>query len=171
MTKFLGTSLVASFLTVALAIPVVAQTQTTPTTPTTQPTTVPTAPTKEKRGKDERKIDREERKVDVACIQTAVSKRESALTSGLDIYTGALKTAFSARQSALNAAWALTDRKQRKETLRTAWSTFRDASKKAQKDWKTAKRAAWDTYTKDRKACGPGVTSDDPSSRGSDEAL
>ncbi len=91
--------------------------------------------------------------VDVACVKTAIDKRDNAIISALDTYYAAVKSALQARQSALKAAWDITNAKDRRTALRKAWSDYKTAIRKARKDFRTAKNAAWKQYYADRKTC------------------
>ena len=66
----------------------------------------------------------EKGKLDLACVLTAVTTRETSLV-----------TTLTARKDALIAAWGNTDATARKNAVKTAWSTY-----------KTARRAAWKTF-------------------------
>lgn len=106
--------------------------------------------------------------IDIVCVQSAVGKRDTAITASLDVFYNAMKTAFQTRQSALNSAWSITDRNQRRSALKTAWKNFTNAQKTASKTYKNAKGSAWDQFYKDRKACGPGAASEDPTTHAVD---
>lgn len=106
--------------------------------------------------------------LNVACIQAAVDKRDTAMIAAVDAHALAVKAAISARKNAIKAAWALTDRKARRDALRDAWKVFKDAAKAARKAYRDARMAAWQTYETDRKACGKQATRDDSTGRGVD---
>ena len=91
----------------------------------------------------------------MACIKTAVGKREDALIAGHDAYALAVKNAYTARKTALMAAWDKADRAERRAAVRAADEAFRLAVKNARMAWNTARRAAWKTFETDRKACIP----------------
>ncbi len=150
MTKLLGTSVITSFLALAVTLPVIAQTANTSTATSTAG-----------RGSD----------VNLVCVQNAVSKRDTAVGSAFDAYYTAEKAALTSRTSALSSAWTITDRKARRTAIRTAWKNFQTASKSVQKTFRTAKKTAWDTFTTDRKVCGKGAASEDPTGRGIDDKI
>lgn len=98
--------------------------------------------------------------VNVACVQTAIDKREIALITALDARYAAHKTALVARKDALKAAWAVTGIKERLTALKEAWKTYQTALRGTNKTFKTAKNAAWKQYRADRRACVPPVAVD-----------
>ncbi|MBU6415076.1 hypothetical protein KGQ34_02455 [Patescibacteria group bacterium] len=99
--------------------------------------------------------------VDLACMQTAVEKRDNAIISALDAYSSAVKTALQTRRDALKDAWGITDRKQRRSALRTAWNAFKGTWRNAAKSLRIAKRDAWMQFNKDQRTC-KGNAGDEP---------
>lgn len=91
----------------------------------------------------------------MACIKTAIGKREDTLIAGHDAYALAIKNAYTARKTALMAAWDQTDRTARRNAVKVADKAFRDAVRTARMTWNTARRTAWKTFETDRKACAP----------------
>lgn len=91
----------------------------------------------------------------MTCISTAITKRETALIVGHDVYAAAVKTAYTNRSTALTTAWTNADPKERRTLVKTADRAFYDATKTARKTWNTARRATWKTFETDRKACVP----------------
>ena len=90
---------------------------------------------------------------DIACMRTAVEKRENALISAYDTYTVKIKAAREAKKTALLAAWNIQDAKQRKEAIKQALKTFQESSKAAWKEFLTSKKTAWAQFEQDRKNC------------------
>lgn len=131
--KLTRTLVVLSFFTAAL--PVFAQTPSPTPSATPTPSHTP-AP-----------------KVDPACMQTAIGKRDDAIISALDTYYNAAKSALTARKSALQAAWGMTDKKARRDAQRKAWSDYRAATKDSRKTFRNAQRDAWKQFNTDAKAC------------------
>ena len=134
MKKITSISALASFLMVATAMPVFAQT--TNTTGTTIGTTAGT------------------NTINIPCIQVAVGKRDDAIGAAVGTLATTLQQALSARKTALQAAWAMTDRKARRDALKAAWATYKTAARQARKTLTSADKAAWDQFRNDRKACG-----------------
>src|SRR3989344_5984228 len=89
--------------------------------------------------------------IDLACMQTAVDKRDSAIIAGVDAYHTAVKTALETRKTSLKAAWGITDRKERRAALKTAWRAYRTALKGARKGLHTSKNAVWAAFKADRR--------------------
>lgn len=110
-------------------------------------------------------------KVDLACMQNAVEKRDNAIITAWDNFYNAAKTALQARKDALKTAWANTDRKARRAATKSAWNNYRAAIQKARHDFHAARRAAWQQFYTDRKACGPKAARDDASHQGLDRNL
>ena len=137
----------------ATALPVFAQI----TTPTPVPTSTP-APSHSPMPK-----------VNTACMQTAVGKRDGAIISGLDAYYNAAKSALTSRQTALQGAWGITDKKAHTEAQRKAWSDYRASIKAARKTFQSARTSAWKQFSTDAKACH-GAT-EEFGSQGTDEQL
>ena len=94
----------------------------------------------------------------IACIKTAITKREDALIAGHDAYALAIKNAYMARKSAILAAWDLPERVARRAAVKAADKAFRDAVRAARMTWNTARRGAWKTFETDRKACVPAAS-------------
>lgn len=87
-----------------------------------------------------------ERVVNLTCMQTAVDTRETAIMKNQDDFAAAIKTAMTARKTALHDAWGLSDKSARKEAIRKAWKTWKDAVKKAKADREKANKATWETF-------------------------
>lgn len=149
LKKLTYASLIASFV-LSAALPVIAETNGTPPT-TTQTITAPS--------------------LDLACVQTAVGKRDAAIIAAWDAYTTAVKAALQARSTALQAAWGITNRADRRKAIRAAWKDYQTALKTARKALKDARHAAWAQFNTDRKSCGKGAASDDSGSEGQDSQL
>ena len=103
--------------------------------------------------------------VDVACVKTAISKREDAIIVAVDAFNASLKAAHVARKAALLAAWDLTNVADRRTALKTARRTFKETAKQARKTLQTSRKAVWDTFKTDAKACGYNTGADDGSAR------
>ncbi len=91
--------------------------------------------------------------VDLACMTSAVDKREAATVSAWNAFNTAMQSALSARTSALHTAWGMTDTKARRAAIRAAWSAFRKAKRTARMDYNKAVKSAWGTFRTDAKAC------------------
>ena len=91
--------------------------------------------------------------VDLVCMQTAVTARESGVIASIDAYNTDLKIALTTRMDALKAAWALTDQTARQAAVKKAWSDFNAALKGDRMTSKKSRKDAWDKFKADRKAC------------------
>lgn len=91
--------------------------------------------------------------VDLACMQSAIGKRDGAIASAFDTYYNAAKGALTARMSALKAAWGMSDKKARNEAQKKAWSDYRTTVKAARKVFHSAQISAWQQFRTDAKAC------------------
>ncbi|MEK7588959.1 MAG: hypothetical protein AAB438_04055 [Patescibacteria group bacterium] len=96
------------------------------------------------------------------CIQTAVATREAAVIAAWTTFSSATSTALSARATALNTAWGMTDAKARRTARNTAWSTYKTDAKKAGYDLKMAKRTAWEAFKTASKGCKTPVVESEP---------
>lgn len=111
---------------------------------------------------------------DGSCMAAAVDKRDTAIVTAVATYSGAVTSALNARKDALKAAWAKTDRAERRAAIKSAWKTYRDALAKARSAFRTAKGNAWKQYQKDGKTCvakTPTARTDDTTSSGVDAGL
>lgn len=109
--------------------------------------------------------------VDLACMQTAVEKRDNAIMAALDTYSSGVKTALQTRRDALKAAWGITDKKQRRTALRAAWDAFQGTWKNATKALRGAKKDAWTQFNKDQRACYANAGEEPASGQGVDAQL
>ena len=94
--------------------------------------------------------------LDIACVQTAVDKREDALDSAIGTFNGSILSAYQGRKTALHDAWSKTEAKERRTAVKAAWEAFKKAKKSAAQDWKKSQKSAWQTFSKDGKACKGG---------------
>ena len=91
--------------------------------------------------------------VDLACMQTAVEKRDNAMIAALDAYHASWKAALQTRRDELKAAWGIQDKNQREDAIRAAWRKFRESKKSARDTFRTARKNAWKTFKTDARAC------------------
>lgn len=97
--------------------------------------------------------------VDIACVQTAVDKREDALITGWSAFHASISGAYSARKTALHDAWGMTDAAARKAAVKMAWGNFKKSAKTGRKTWKDARKSVWKTFRSEVKSC-KGATAD-----------
>jgi len=140
ITKFISASVLVLFALTALPV-AFAQDATSSIATTTPPVKVG-GPTAEQ----------------LACVKTAVEKRENSLIATLDSFYTSMKAAFETRKTDLLAAWSITDSKERRKARTEAWKkfnkTFRDSLKKHRAD----RAAAWKTFEQEAKSCGVPAT-------------
>lgn len=98
----------------------------------------------------------------IACVKTAVDKRETAVQTAFDTFSASAKSALQARKSELLTAWDIVDRIQRRTAINSAWNKFRTAQKEAKKVFNQSRLSAWNQFTTDRKACKSLPTGEDP---------
>ncbi|TAL20454.1 hypothetical protein EPN90_00995 [Patescibacteria group bacterium] len=91
--------------------------------------------------------------LDLACVQSAVEKRDNAIIAAVDTYSTHVKTALTTRRDALKAAWGMADRVERRKAIRAAWDAFRGTWRKEKRALTDARRAAWKQFRADAKAC------------------
>ena len=145
MKKLAVLSAGLSLLTLAIAVPVFADTAT---------------------GTTSQKL-----KIDTACMQSAVSKREAAIASGFSAYSSTVSSALSTRASAFASAWGLTSAKARNTALKAAWKAYRSSVSSARSAWSKARQSAWVTFYSARKSCGTNATAEDTTTHSVDATL
>jgi hypothetical protein len=106
--------------------------------------------------------------VNIACVQSAVGKREAAVAAAFDAYSAAEKSALSARSSALSAAWGKTNLKDVRIAVKSSWKAYNDAQKAARKTLRQATQGAWKQFNTDRKSCGKGAGDEEIGGQGAD---
>jgi hypothetical protein len=94
-----------------------------------------------------------DKNVDIVCMKTAVEKRENALLSAYDTYTGKIKTARETRKTALLAAWSIQDPKERHSAIKAAWEKYRESVKTARNEWNQSRRTIWIQFAQDARNC------------------
>jgi hypothetical protein len=89
--------------------------------------------------------------VDATCMQTAVDTREAALGTAWVTLHDEIEDALTARKTALHDAWGLTDVQARNTAIGKAWKTWKTDSKNIQKEFRTDRKASWETFRKTTK--------------------
>jgi len=116
--------------------------------PSVSPSVSPT-PKPEKTDKDKKNST-----VNLACVASAVNKRETAIAALWSSYSASTTQALATRKSDLSAAWTITVKKDREKAIKTAWNKFQQSVKGARETAKNARKAAWKTFKSDVQACG-----------------
>ena len=147
ITKFISASVLVLFALTALPVAFAEETTSTPTsTPRTGgPTTN-----------------------QLACVKTAVEKRETALIATLESFYNAMKAAFETRKTELLAAWSITDGKERRKARYEAWKKFTKTYRESRKTHNNTRKEIWKTFGQEAKNCGVPATGE---SVGLDTAL
>lgn len=96
----------------------------------------------------------------IACVTTAVVARDTAIKWWMAAYDATWLTTFDARTAAFTAALSLTDRKEMKKAMESAWKTSEKAMKSAQKVKKGVVQTAWGAYRTALKACSAPIAKD-----------
>jgi hypothetical protein len=84
--------------------------------------------------------------VNLTCMQTAVGVREDALADAFEGFNEDVMAALTARKTALNTAWGMTDKVERAKAIKAGWTAWKTAKKAAHTDLKTDRKKAWDTF-------------------------
>lgn len=108
--------------------------------------------------------------LDLACVASAVDKRDTAVDNAWNTYSAAISSALTTRRDALKAAWVLTDVTARRTAVKAAWTSYSAAHRTAWNTWTAARRAAWKQFATDRKACGVKTSTTDEG-QGQDSSL
>lgn len=96
----------------------------------------------------------------IACVQTALEKRDTAVISARDVLNSEIKTALQARMSAFKNAIAITNPKERAAALMNASKAFKTAKTAANNKYKAAIKTVSGTFKTDVKACNAGLNQD-----------
>ncbi len=84
--------------------------------------------------------------VNLSCMQTAVTVRETALLSAFSAFHDDVEEGLEARKSALISAWGITSGAERTKAIRTAWKEWKTDQTNANKSFRSARKSAWDTF-------------------------
>ncbi len=98
--------------------------------------------------------------VDVTCVSNAIMVREEAISDAWEVFSTDIATILGTRKSSLTEAWKITDSKMRKEAVKKAWETAKQARKSAANEYKTEKKNTWSEFKTAAKSCGTGVGSE-----------
>lgn len=92
---------------------------------------------------------------DVACVQTAIDKRETALMGVADTLNASVKDAISTRGTELKASWAMTtDGPARRTSRRVAWDKYKTSRNTAISTAKSSRSVIGETYKTEMGVCG-----------------
>ncbi|KKS23691.1 MAG: hypothetical protein UU83_C0043G0008 [Candidatus Jorgensenbacteria bacterium GW2011_GWF2_41_8] len=89
----------------------------------------------------------------LACMQTAVAKRDGAIITAFGKFSSGITTALTVRKDALVAAWGINNVKDRRAAIRAAWNAFRTSNQSARTTLKSERNSAWKQFRVDAKGC------------------
>lgn len=91
--------------------------------------------------------------INAECMKSAIEVRDTSIMTGLDTFSGKVRTALTIRKDALKASWDMSG-KTRRDSIKSAWRTYSTSIKSAKQEHQAARRAAWNTFHASRTACG-----------------
>lgn len=89
----------------------------------------------------------------IACMQSAIAVRESAVQKAFTAYTQAVSGALTKRATDLAAAWVLTDTSARRQAIKGAWVSFRNTKQTAKQMYVKDRKALMTTFKSAAKLC------------------
>ena len=92
--------------------------------------------------------------INISCVNTATSARETAVISSATTFATSIGTALTARKEALTSAWSELDATKRSTAIKTAWNSFLTTQTAARSAYSTEIKSAWATWKKAAKNCG-----------------
>ncbi len=92
--------------------------------------------------------------INVACVNSALDKRENALIAAHDIFNTSIKNALSARLTGLKDSYVAPTKQDRKVKREAMTKQFRASVQAAHNALRNARNAAWGTFNTEMKACG-----------------
>lgn len=98
------------------------------------------------------------KKLDLACMRSAIEKRETALVVALDVFASSTKAAWQVRKDALLTAWQIEKIRDRALAIAKAHKDFQRAKIAAKNAYNKTRVAVWRQFTTERKACGASPT-------------
>lgn len=100
--------------------------------------------------------------VNADCMMAAIDGRDKALSQALDIKNRATALALSQRAIEQQGIWQkVTSSADRRANFKVVLANYKKSVDNANKEWRTARKAAWDKYAKNRKYCGTAAVADD----------
>jgi hypothetical protein len=99
---------------------------------------------------------KESKPFDASCMASAVELREQSLAQAFTKFTNTQTNLMTARKTALLTAIHQPNARLRAEARKTAWKTFRDASKRNHTELAHARITIWNQYKKSMRTCPSG---------------
>lgn len=91
--------------------------------------------------------------VDTVCASNVVTNREVAIANAFSNFTSNMNTAYVNRRNALQSAWLVSNKDDRRNAVKAAWNNFKTASAAAKKSWKDTVRNEWKNFNENAKNC------------------
>lgn len=89
--------------------------------------------------------------VNLTCMQTAIDTREEAVIKAFDKFNDSMSEALSDRKDALHDAWGISDKADRNQAVRTAWTDWKKAKKEVHTELRADRKTAWINFNKTAK--------------------
>jgi len=89
----------------------------------------------------------------IQCVGVAVATREASLIGGMSAFNTSVNTAYSTRATDLATAYSKTTGAEVRAGVSVAWKSFNTSTRTAQKTWRTTKDSAWKAFKTSAKAC------------------
>lgn len=89
----------------------------------------------------------------LACMQTAVSKRDGSIITAFGKFSSAITSALTVRKDALVAAWGINNQKERRRAIKASWNAFGKSNKDARVILRNERNTAWKQFGVDAKGC------------------
>ena len=102
-------------------------------------------------------------KVNVACVQSAIDKRENSLIAARQQYDADVVAAIAVRRDARKAAWSLDTAAKRDAAIDKAMAEFRKSHDKADAKFMSAVEAGRKQFNVDMRACKTAPASNESS--------
>lgn len=109
--------------------------------------------------------------LDIACMQAAVAKRETAVAEAYTTLATAQANALKSRAGAINAAWQNTDASARKAAVRAAWTDFKKITLDARTAQKNARLELWKQFRTEAQTCKAPKSEQESQFQGSESQL
>jgi len=89
----------------------------------------------------------------IACIKTAIEKRETTMFSVYSLYQNNNLTALTTRKISLLAAFDTTTKSEMKSAISTAWKVYKKSLSEHTSILHKSRNLAWSTFNDDVKIC------------------
>lgn len=90
----------------------------------------------------------------VACVQAAIEKRETAIIAGHNTFNTSIVSALTLRKDGLKSAYALSEKGATKTAKKAVWGKFKTDARTAHDSMRTVRKSSWSTFNTEMRACG-----------------